>query len=95
MVAAEAAASGVLPIVPRHSGIGEVGRVLEEALGMEGLLTYDPATPIEGIAGALTRVLGADRDTRRRWEEIAVTTARRLWSWEHVAEQLLAHAAGR
>ncbi len=95
MVAAEAAASGVLPIVPRHSGIGEVGRVLEEELEMEGLLTYDPTAPIEGIAGALERVLGADPNTRRRWEEIAVSTARRLWSWEHVAEQLLAHAAGR
>jgi glycosyltransferase involved in cell wall biosynthesis len=95
MVAAEAAASGVLPIVPRHSGIGEVGRVLEEELGMEGLLTYDPDAPIEGIAGAIERVLGADRETRRRWEVIAVTTARRLWSWEHVAKQLLAHATGR
>ena len=95
MVAAEAAACGVLPVVPRHSGIGEVGQVLEDALGVEGLLTYDPATPIEGIAGALDRVLGADRDTRRKWEEIAVHTARRLWSWEHVAEQLLTHAAGR
>ena len=95
MVAAEAAACGVLPVVPRHSGIGEVGQVLEDALGMKGLLTYDPAAPIEGIAGALDRVLGSGRDTRREWEEIAVQTARRLWSWEHVAEQLLAHAAGR
>jgi len=95
MVAAEAAASGVLPVVPRHSGIGEVGQVLEEELDMDGLLTYDPAAPIEGIAAALERVLGADEDTRRKWEEIAVVTARRLWSWEHVAEQLLAFAVGR
>ena len=64
MVAAEAAAEWRAPVVPRHSGIGEVGRVLEEELGMEGLLTYDPTAPIEGIAGALERVLGADPETR-------------------------------
>ena len=95
MVAAEAAASGVLPVVPRHSGIGEVGGVLEEALGAPGLLTYDPATPIEGIAAAIERVFGIDDETRSQMEETAVATARRLWSWEHVAEQLLAHALER
>ena len=95
MVAAEAAASGVLPVVPRHSGIGEVGGVLEEALGAPGLLTYDPGTPIEGIAAALERVLRIDDETRDRMEDTAVATARRLWSWEHVADQLLAHALER
>ncbi|MGI8709160.1 MAG: glycosyltransferase family 4 protein [Actinomycetota bacterium] len=95
MVAAEAAASGVLPVVPRHSGIGEVGGVLEEALQAPGLLTYDPATPIEGIAAALERVLGIEDETRGRMEATAVATARRLWSWEHVADQLLAHALER
>jgi len=95
MVAAEAAASGVLPVVPRHSGIGEVGGVLEEALQAPGLLTYDPATPIEGIAAALERVLGIEDDTRGRMEATVVATARRLWSWEHVADQLLAHALER
>ncbi len=95
MVAAEAAASGVLPVVPRHSGIGEVGGVLEDALGDPGLLTYDPATPIEGIAAALERVLGIDGETRGWMEATAVATARRLWSWEHVADQLLAHAVER
>jgi glycosyltransferase involved in cell wall biosynthesis len=94
MVAAEAAASGVLPVVPRHSGIGEVGATLERELGIEGLLTYDPATPIEGIASALERVLGLDGARRQDLGRAAAEVARRLWSWERVAARLLAFATG-
>ena len=94
MVAAEAAASGVLPVVPRHSGIGEVGAVLEEELGIDGLLTYDPAEPIEGIASALERVLGLDPARRQALGRSAADVARRLWSWERVADRLLALAIG-
>ncbi|HWC13497.1 MAG TPA: glycosyltransferase family 4 protein, partial [Actinomycetota bacterium] len=57
MVAAEAAACGILPIVPDHSGIAEAGRAVEEAIGMTGLLTYDATRPIESIAAAIDRVL--------------------------------------
>jgi len=94
MVAAEAAACAVLPIVPRHSGIGEVGATLETELGVPGLLTYDPADPIHGISRALERVLGLDPKRRQTLSAMASETARRLWSWERVAHRLLGFATG-
>lgn len=92
MVAAEAAACGVLPIVPRHSGIGEVGAALEEALGAEGLLTFDPDDPVRGIAAAIDRVLGLSEEERRSSAQVATELARERWSWEHVANGLLKQA---
>ena len=92
MVAAEAAACGVLPIVPRHSGIGEVGAALEEAFDHEGLLTFDPEDPIRGLAAAIDRVLGLSPEVRRDYSHKAIELARERWSWEHVADGLLRHA---
>ena len=57
MVAAEAAAVGAIPIVPGHSGIGEIGAAVEEALGRPGFVTFYLADPIVGIAAAIDRVL--------------------------------------
>jgi glycosyltransferase involved in cell wall biosynthesis len=95
MVAAEAAACGVLPVVPRHSGIGEVGAALEEALDHEGLLSFDPSDPIRGLAAAIDRVLELSPETRRAYDQRAVELARERWSWEHVADGLLQQAASR
>ena len=92
MVAAEAAACGVLPIVPAHSGIGEVGAALEAELERPGLLTYDPRRPIPGIAEALDEILALPEETRRAFGLRAAALARRRWSWDHVADQLLSHA---
>ncbi len=92
MVAAEAAASGVLPIVPAHSGIGEAGATLERELGVPGLLTFDPDHPIEGIAAAIDGIFSLPANERRDLGRRATATARRLWSWERVADQLLSHA---
>ncbi|MGH2754211.1 MAG: glycosyltransferase family 4 protein [Actinomycetota bacterium] len=89
MVAAEAAASGVLPIVPAHSGIGEAGAAVEKAIGRPGLLTYDPSSPIEGIAEAIDRVLAIPSETRREMGLAAAELARDTWSWERVGERLL------
>jgi glycosyltransferase involved in cell wall biosynthesis len=92
MVAAEAAACGVLPIVPRHSGIGEVGAALEEHLGMPGLLTFDPAAPIGSMAAAIDRVLGLGFERRKELGRAAAEVARARWSWVTVAKRLLAAA---
>jgi glycosyltransferase involved in cell wall biosynthesis len=92
MVAAEAAACGVLPVVPDHSGIGEAGKAIEEAIGAPGLLTYDAADPIHGIAEAIGRVLGLPAQERARMEKAAANLARARWSWEHVARELAAVA---
>jgi glycosyltransferase involved in cell wall biosynthesis len=94
MVAAEAAACAVLPIVPAHSGIGEVGAILETELGRPGLLTFDPADPVRGIATTVDRLLALDPEERRSLGMEAARVARELWSWEHVADQLLRLAVG-
>ena len=93
MVAAEAAASGVLPIVPRHSGIGEAGTMIENALDAPGLLTFDPSDPVNGIARRIDAVLSLPYDERRALELGASELARAEWSWETVAARLLEVAA--
>ena len=93
MVAAEAAACGVLPVVPQHSGIGEIGATLEDELDLEGTLTFDPRHPVAGIARSLDCVLDLDVSRRAALEQRAAEVARRLWSWEHVADRLLELAA--
>lgn len=93
MVAAEAAACGVLPVVPSHSGIAEAGAAIEEAIGRPGLLTYDAADPIHGLAAALDRVLDLDPEERGEMERRAAELARARWSWDVVGANLL-RAAG-
>ncbi|MDQ3957155.1 MAG: glycosyltransferase family 4 protein [Actinomycetota bacterium] len=95
MVAAEAAACAVLPVVPRHSGIGEAGAAVEDALGCEGLLTFDPELPVTGIAERVDAILSLPRDERRALGERAAELARDLWSWDTVASRLLELASTR
>jgi glycosyltransferase involved in cell wall biosynthesis len=92
MVAAEAAACGVLPIVPRHSGIGEAGAAVEEAVGEPGFLTYDPADPVRGIADRIDAVAALSLARRAEMARAAIELAHERWSWAHVAEALLGHA---
>jgi len=97
MVAAEAAACGVLPVSAGHSGMREVSRELAAALPVEvGGLTSFPVGEgtVEAIAarlGGWLELPGPERDAARR--EL-VETARRLWSWEGVARGVLAASAG-
>jgi glycosyltransferase involved in cell wall biosynthesis len=89
MVAAEAAACGVLPIVPAHSGIAEAAEAIEERLGVPGFLSYEPGRPIEGIAAGIDRILSLDPTRRSEMGTAASALARERWSWEHVAKRLL------
>ncbi len=89
MVAAEAAAAGVLPIVPAHSGIGEAGAAIEQSIGRPGLLTFDPADPIPALAAAIDGVLELPLEERVGLEQAAVRLAHQRWSWDHVADSLL------
>ncbi|MDQ3753028.1 MAG: glycosyltransferase family 4 protein [Actinomycetota bacterium] len=89
MVAAEAAACGVLPIVPRHSGIGEIGATLEGELGMPGLVTYDAGDPIVDQARRLQGILSMPEGERAAIRTTVTDVARRLWSWKRTATRLL------
>lgn len=96
MVAAEAAACGVLPVSAAHSGLAEVTRVLAAAVppAARELLAFDlgPRAVTE-LAGRLTAWLQAPEPLRETTREAVVGTAAARWSWEGVAEGVL--AAGR
>lgn len=94
MVVAEAAAAGVLAVVPSHSGIAEAGAAVEEAIGRPGWLTFDAGDPIRGIAQAIDRVLATEVEEREELGRRATALAAQRWSWDRVADQLLALAAG-
>lgn len=94
LVAAEAASCGVLPIVPDHSGIGEVGAAIEEHLQRPGLLTFQSSEPIVSLAGAINRIAGLPIAERAQMEAAASDLAHQRWSWEVVAERLLEAASG-
>jgi glycosyltransferase involved in cell wall biosynthesis len=98
MVAAEAAACGLLPVSAGHSGMLEVSRQLMEALpGDVGRLTSFPVEvgAVEAIAERLNGWLALSEQERVEAREALVETARRLWSWEGVARGVLAAAAGQ
>jgi glycosyltransferase involved in cell wall biosynthesis len=94
MVAAEAAACAVLPVVPDHSGIGEVGAILERALDRPDLLVYDRTDPIPSLAQRVQGLLQLPADERRELGLLACGVAGSKWSWSHVADRLLEVARG-
>jgi glycosyltransferase involved in cell wall biosynthesis len=98
MVAAEAAAAGVLPVSAAHSGALEVSRVLAAALPPEvaELVSFpldDGA--VSGIARRLNDWLRLDEATRAQARRALADTASARWSWEGVAGGILAASAGR
>jgi len=98
MVAAEAAAAGVLPVSAAHSGAAEVSRALAAALPAEvGELVSFPLDEgaVSGIAERLNAWLRLDEATREQARRALVDTASERWSWEGVASGVLAASAGR
>lgn len=97
MVAAEAAACGVLPVSAGHSGLAEVSRVLAAAVppAARELLDFPlGSTAVRDLAGSLIGWLEADEALRAQTRDALVATARARWSWEGVAEGVLAAAQG-
>lgn len=97
MVAAEAAACGVLPVSAGHSGMKEVSKELAAALPREvGELTSFPVEEgaVEAIAGRLNGWLELPEGEREEARGALVATARRLWSWEGVARGVIAASRG-
>jgi len=97
MVAAEAAACGVLPVSAGHSGMREVSRRLAAALPAQvaDLVSFPVEEgAVEAIAARLNRWLELSEGERIGAREALVGTARRLWSWEGVARGVIAASRG-
>lgn len=97
MVAAEAAATGALPVCADHSGLAEVAAELDRALPASARgLTAFPLGPgaVDEIAARLVawlRLPAAEQAVSR----VALReTVSRLWSWEGVARGVISASAG-
>jgi glycosyltransferase involved in cell wall biosynthesis len=97
MVAAEAAATGALPVCAGHSGLAEVAAALAGALP-EPLadLTAFPleGDPVSAIAERLDRWLSLPGDQRERAGAGLVAAVRARWSWETVAATVISASQG-
>ena len=91
MVAAEAAAAGVPPLVARHSGLAEVAAGLEEAYPERhrSLAAFTSGDSIE-LAEKLHDLLQLSPPERAVLGAAARKVAEERWSWKSVAEGLLA-----
>jgi glycosyltransferase involved in cell wall biosynthesis len=83
MVAAEAAACAVVPIVSDHSGLAEVAAGLGEAG-----ITFDGTAA--DLAARLEALLGLPAGERARLGALARAAVVARWSWEGIARRLLA-----
>jgi glycosyltransferase involved in cell wall biosynthesis len=97
MVAAEAAAAGALPVVARHSGLGEVAETLGASApeAARAWLTFDVGPDaVRGLAGALTGWLDAPEDVRAATRAAIVEATRERYSWAGVARTAIDAARG-
>jgi glycosyltransferase involved in cell wall biosynthesis len=95
MVAAEAAACGVLPLSADHSGMAEVTATLAPVLPEElrPLLSFEVGPQaVEQIAEKLVAWLTLDDAERERAKSALAAEAARRYSWESVAEGVIAAA---
>ena len=91
MVAAEAAAAGVPPLVARQSGLAEVAAVLEQVYPerLRGLAAFTSGDSIE-LAEKLHELLELPAADRAALGTAARKVAEERWSWTSVAAELLA-----
>ena len=97
MVAAEAAACGVLPISAAHSGLAEVSNTLAEHVPPEAAAWL--SFPIDddaaqSIAQRIVGWLSADADLKAGTREALVSAVRERWSWQGVARGVIVAARG-
>jgi glycosyltransferase involved in cell wall biosynthesis len=90
MVAVEAAAAGVPPLVARHSGLQEIAEGLEaeyppEHRDLPSFVNGDVAD----LTNKLRRLLELPAEERLRLAVAARSAAANRWSWRSVAERLL------
>jgi glycosyltransferase involved in cell wall biosynthesis len=91
MVAAEAAAAGVPPLVARHSGLAEVAEGLESVYPPERreLASFTNGDVAE-LRDKLAVLLALPEEEHARLGEAARRAAVERWSWTSVAQRLLA-----
>jgi glycosyltransferase involved in cell wall biosynthesis len=97
MVAAEAAACGVLPISAAHSGLAEVSDALARAVpptAAQWLSFAVDAGAVRALAGCMIGWLEAEPQLRAATRAGLVATVRERWSWEGVAAGMLAAGQG-
>jgi glycosyltransferase involved in cell wall biosynthesis len=98
MVAAEAAACGVLPVSAGHSGAKEVSALLAAAVpapARDWLSFPIDDGAVRAIAERVGAWLEAPADLRAATRTALVATARERFSWEGVAAGVIAAAQGR
>ncbi|HET9115650.1 MAG TPA: glycosyltransferase family 4 protein [Gaiellaceae bacterium] len=90
MVAAEAAAAGVLPVVSAHSGLAEVAAGIGEEVGPEAapLLSFS-AGDVAALRERLEAILALPAERRTELGLAARRAVERRWSWKVVAARLL------
>ena len=90
MVAAEAAAAGVLPVVSAHSGLAEVAAGIGEEVGPEAtaFLSFPAGNSVE-LRERLAAILALPEGRRRELGLAARRAVEQRWSWTVVAERLL------
>jgi glycosyltransferase involved in cell wall biosynthesis len=91
MVAAEAAAAGVLPVVSAHSGLAEVAAGIGEEIGPEAAaLVSFPVGDSAALRQRLAAMLALPVERRRALGLAARQAVADHWSWGVVAARLLA-----
>jgi glycosyltransferase involved in cell wall biosynthesis len=90
MVAAEAAAAGVPPLVADHSGLAEVAAGIAAEYPVDARrLTSFPTGDAHALAERLGALLALPAAERRALGLAARRAVERNWSWTRVAERLL------
>jgi hypothetical protein len=87
-----------LPVCARHSGLAEVAGALADALppDLAELTSFELGSgAVPGLADRLGRWLAVPTEEREPAGAALVEAVRARWSWEGVAESVLAASAGR
>ena len=97
MVAAEAAACGVLPVSAAHSGLADVSDALARAVPAQAAAWLSFPVDEHAVSALAACVLGwltADPALRSSTRAGLVSTVRERWSWDGVARGVIAAASG-
>jgi glycosyltransferase involved in cell wall biosynthesis len=90
MVAAEGAAAGALPLLARHSGLGEVAAALEGHVGRPQLFSFEPGPGApDRIATGIDRLIELQPPEGNMLRQAIRGFVADEWSWRRTAAGLL------